>query len=362
VKGILREHTAVPAQAITVRTGTSGGADLTVAGGTSSTIAPGPYGNTVVRAGATLVLATSGLYRFKSLQFEPDTRLSVLGGSNPSVLAVEGNVSFGDRFKMDSGGGPRLQQSQVQIYSNGTAATVGFDAFLAGTLAAPSALVTLQDRSYFSGCVGGRNVTVGFDATVGSGGAGPDVRRQQSREQPGFESGTTGWTASAGAALSTTTSRFHSGTRSGSVTNRTTATQGAVSNLLSTAPQGATYDVSVWAEPSTSTSQPLTLTARVRCNGGTDQITQLAQTTGPEHRLDAAHRRLDRFELPARRAGHHGGGAAGRRRPVRGRRVSRPALPVIGYLEGGNDRAPTVRHQRINSDYGLLCTSAAQGG
>jgi hypothetical protein len=38
--------------------------------------------------------------------------------------------------------------------------------------------------------------------------------------------------------------------------------------------------VSVWAEPSTTTSQPLTLAARIRCNGGQDQVIQLAQTTG----------------------------------------------------------------------------------
>jgi hypothetical protein len=196
------------------------------------------------------------------------------------VLAVDGNVTFGDRFRMDSGGGPRLQQSQVLVYTNGATATVGFDAFASGMLAAPSALVTLQDRSYFSGCVGGRNVTVGFDATIGSGAPVRMCDASNRVNNPGFESGTVGWTASTGAALTTTTSRFHSGARSGSVTNRTAAGQGAISSLLSTAPQGATYDVSVWAEPSTSTSQPLTLSARVRCNGGSDQITQLAQTTG----------------------------------------------------------------------------------
>ena len=51
-------------------------------------------------------------------------------------------------------------------------------------------------------------------------------------------------------------------------------------NLLATAPRGATYDVSVWAQPSTTTSQPLTLSARIRCNAGQDQVIQLAQTTG----------------------------------------------------------------------------------
>ena len=280
VKGILRERASVPAQSISVRTGTSSGADLTVAGGTSSSMAPGAYGNVVVQSGATLVLPTSGLYRFKSLEFEPDTRLSILGGSDLTVLAVDGNLTFGDRFRMDSGGGPRLQQSQVLFYTNGAAATIGFDAFIAGSLAAPSALVTLRDRSYFSGCVGGRNVAVGFDATVGSGAPVRMCDATNRVNNPGFESGTAGWAASTGAVLTTTTSRFHGGARSGSVTNRTSASQGAVYNLLSTAPQGAAYDVSVWAEPSTSTSQPLTLSARIRCNGGTDQITQLAQTTG----------------------------------------------------------------------------------
>jgi hypothetical protein len=234
----------------------------------------------VVQSGATLILPSSGLYRFKSLAFEPDTRLSILGGSDLTVLAVDGNLTFGDRFRMDSGGGPRLQQSQVFFYTNGAAVTVGFDAFVAGSLAAPSALVTLRDRSYFSGCVGGRNVAVGFDATVGNGAPVRTCDASNRVNNPGFESGTAGWGASTSAVLTTTTSRFHGGTRSGSVTNRTSASQGAVYNLLSTAPQGATYDVSAWAEPSTSTHQPLTLSARFRCNGGADQITQLAQATG----------------------------------------------------------------------------------
>jgi hypothetical protein len=284
VKGVLKEHTAVGAQAITVRSGTSSGADRTIPSGTSSTLTPGAYGNVAVQTGpqggATLVLATSGLYRFKSLQFDPDTRLSILGGSDVTVLAVDGNLALGDRFKMDSGGGARLQQSQVLAYTNGSAATVGFDTIFTGTIAAPSALVTLQDRSYVSGCVGGKNVTVGFDATIGNAAPVRMCDASNRVNNPGFESGTTGWSASSGAAIAATTSRAHTGTHSGSVTNRTAATQGAVTGLLSTAPQGATYDVSAWAEPSTSTSQPLTLSAHYRCNGGSDQTVQLAQTTG----------------------------------------------------------------------------------
>jgi hypothetical protein len=196
------------------------------------------------------------------------------------VLAVDGNLTFGDRFKMDSGGGARLQQSQVLIYTNGLTATVGFDALLTGTIEAPAAAVTVQDRGYVSGCVGGKNVTVGFDATVGNGAPVRICDASNLVSNPGFESGTTGWTPSSGASLGATTSRAHAGTESGSVANRTVATQGAVHSLLSTAPQGATYDVSAWAEPSTSNSQPLTLSARYRCNGGSDQIVQLAQTSG----------------------------------------------------------------------------------
>src|SRR6185369_14538609 len=80
VKGLLREHATVAAQSVTTRTGTSSGPDLAVATGTSATIQPGAFGAVVVHAGGTLVLASAGLFRFRSLQFEPDTRLSVTGG------------------------------------------------------------------------------------------------------------------------------------------------------------------------------------------------------------------------------------------------------------------------------------------
>ena len=280
VKGQLREHATVAAQSITVRPGTSSGPDLTVAASGSATIQPGAYGVVVVRQGGALVLAKAGLYRFRSLQFEGDTHLSVMGGANLTALAVDGTLAFGDRFKMDSGGGPRLQQSQVLLYASGAIVNVGFDAALAGTLAAPAAAVTLLDRSTFSGCVAGRSVVVGIDATVGSGAPAKTCDGIDRVNNPGFEAATTGWLPSTGATLATTTSRAHTGTRSGQVGNRTAAAQGAIYNLLATAPRGATYDVSVWAEPSTTTSQPLTLAARIRCNGAQDQVIQLAQTTG----------------------------------------------------------------------------------
>ena len=280
VEGLLREHAAVAPQSITIRSGASSGADLTVPGSGSTAIFPGNYGNVLVHSGGSLVLSSSGLYRFVTLQFEPDTHLSLEGDQNLTVLAVDGAVTFGDRFKMDSGGGPRLQSSQVLLYSNGSAVTAGFDAVLLGALEAPFALVTLQDRNYFSGCVAAKNVSVGFDVTVG-GNAPVRICDASNRvNNPGFESGATAWAPSAGAALSATTARAHTGTHSGSVTNRTATAQGATYSLLASAPPSATYDVSAWAEPSTTTSQALTLTARIRCNGAQDQLVQLAHTTG----------------------------------------------------------------------------------
>ena len=121
---------------------------------------------------------------------------------------------------------------------------------------------------------------MGIDVTVGSGAPVKMCDGTDRVNNPGFEAGTTGWLPSTGATLAATTSRAHTGTHSGQVGNRTAAGQGATYNLLATAPRGATYDVSVWAEPSTTTSQPLTLSARIRCNAGQDQVIQLAQTTG----------------------------------------------------------------------------------
>jgi hypothetical protein len=280
VKGTLKEHASVAPQSISTHAGASSGADLTVPGGSTQTLHPGSIGNVLVRSGATLRLAESGLYRFTSLAFEPDTHLSIQGNQQLTVLAVDGTLVFGDRLKMDSGGGARLAPPQVLFYAGGASVTVGFDTTLVGSIAAPAGTVSLQDRANFSGCVAGSSVTVGFDATVGDGAPAGVCDTANLVKNPGFESGTTGWSASVGATLTATSTRARSGTHSGSVGNRTAPAQGAVISLLSSAPRGATFDVSAWAEPSTSTSQPLILTAHVHCNGGQDQQIQLAQTSG----------------------------------------------------------------------------------
>jgi hypothetical protein len=181
---------------------------------------------------------------------------------------------------MDTQGGPRLRAAQVLFYAAGTTVSVGFDAAITGSLQAPLGAVTLQDRSVLSGRVGGKTLTIGFDATVGDGTPSPVCDASNLVSNGGFEAGTTPWSPSPGAGLATTTSRAHGPTHSGSVTGRTSTSQGAVQSLLGSAPRGATYDVVAWASPSTSTAQSLVLAARVRCNGGSDQQIQIAQGTG----------------------------------------------------------------------------------
>jgi hypothetical protein len=169
VGGTLAENASVAAQTLPQVQVTAGSTDVTVPNGVTQALAPGSFRDVLVRSGGTLDLTGAGVYRLRSLRFEPDAFLNIVGGtSNVTVVAVSGTLAFGDRFKTTSGGQQVTSGDRVLFYTNGTTTVdVGSDVVLPATLRAPLAAVQLRDRSRITGCVGGRTLTVGHDATAG---------------------------------------------------------------------------------------------------------------------------------------------------------------------------------------------------
>jgi hypothetical protein len=95
---------------------------------------------------------------------------------------------------------------------------------------------------------------------------------------PGFESGTAGWTTW-GASLSTSGFIVRSGAGSGRTSNRTSSWQGPVQSLIGKVTSGITYRAEAWGRVSGSSNQPLALTLKSKCAGVSPNYVQLASGT-----------------------------------------------------------------------------------
>jgi cellulase/cellobiase CelA1 len=123
------------------------------------TLAPGNFGDVVVRSNATVTL-NAGTYNFASLNIETDVNLVVNGAVE---VNVEGDFQLGDRSDVTGAG-------ELGVYSNGGFVRIGTDATFSGILVAPNANVIVASRTEVDGCVGGENVTFDTDVTLASGG------------------------------------------------------------------------------------------------------------------------------------------------------------------------------------------------
>lgn len=86
---------------------------------------------------------------------------------------------------------------------------------------------------------------------------------------PGFESGTTGWSGF-GATLTAPTTLPHSGTHSGYVTGRATGTwNGVAQSFLGVMQPGVTYSISAWVRLAGGSNQPVMLTIQQIDGNGT---------------------------------------------------------------------------------------------
>jgi hypothetical protein len=169
VRNGLVERASVPLQTMLQRAVTPATAPIEIPREGLLTLTPGSYGAVTVRYHGRLKLDGAGVYHFASLFFEPDTYLDVPGGDKRTVIAASGNITFGDRLLLARTGGGTLLREDTLFYANGSVFESGFLSTLIGDIEAPNATVQLRDRTTTNGCVGGRAVTVGFDALVGDG-------------------------------------------------------------------------------------------------------------------------------------------------------------------------------------------------
>ncbi len=89
-------------------------------------------------------------------------------------------------------------------------------------------------------------------------------------DNPGFESGTTGWSARGGGSISTVTSPVHSGSYSGRAYGRTATWHGIQQNMMGKMVEGATYTVSGWVRTNNSASSTIHISFQQTDGNGTN--------------------------------------------------------------------------------------------
>ena len=96
---------------------------------------------------------------------------------------------------------------------------------------------------------------------------------------PGFESGTTGWSINSSATLTSSTAKSHTGTRAAYLINRTATWNGIVQNVAGVLQNTNTYYVSAWVLLDNATDQYVTLTLQKTDASGLSYTT-IAACTG----------------------------------------------------------------------------------
>jgi hypothetical protein len=142
ITGAVRQGTSVLALGLPTQSVVAGTTNLTVANGQSASWAPGSYGDGMVRARGTLTLR-AGTYTFRSLRFEPDTRLILSPGAGTIQVNVVDALEFGDRAQVE-GGSP----TTVTFYTNSAGQVrVGTNVLFRGLLIAPQGELHVFSRT-----------------------------------------------------------------------------------------------------------------------------------------------------------------------------------------------------------------------
>jgi len=119
-----------------VTPGTFGTTAVTVSGGQTRTLAPGSYGSVTVFSGGRLNL-TSGVYRFASLDLEPQAILGLAQASGPIQIQVQSSLIWRGTETLTSG-----SIAGFTLAYFGTA-IAPFEQPFTGVLVAPNAQATL---------------------------------------------------------------------------------------------------------------------------------------------------------------------------------------------------------------------------
>ena len=108
---------------------------------------------------------------------------------------------------------------------------------------------------------------------------GGSLPAQNLFSNPGFESGTTGWSGNSSAVFTSSTAKFHSGSRSAYLTNRTATWNGIVQSVAGVLQNTNTYYVSAWVLIDNATNQYVKLTLQKTDASGLS-YTPIASCTG----------------------------------------------------------------------------------
>jgi endo-1,4-beta-xylanase len=95
------------------------------------------------------------------------------------------------------------------------------------------------------------------------------IAAQNLAQNPGFESGTSGWSAFGPVAFTAPTTLPHAGSRSALVQNRTDTWNGVAQSLIGVLQNTNTYRISAWVRLANSASQPVLLTIQKTDGAGT---------------------------------------------------------------------------------------------
>ena len=109
--------------------------------------------------------------------------------------------------------------------------------------------------------------------------SGVRLQGQNLFQNPGFESGTSGWSGNSSATLAASTNQVHTGSRSGYLANRTATWNGIVQSVAGVLQNTNTYYVSAWVLIDNATNQSVNLTLQKTDSSGLS-YTHIAACTG----------------------------------------------------------------------------------
>ncbi|MCK9523891.1 MAG: DUF333 domain-containing protein [Proteobacteria bacterium] len=145
----------VPPAMPTFQTGT---ATITVPSDTTLALPPGHYGTLDMKPRARLTLS-SGTYTFKEVRMSVETVVNTQSDSDVVNIFVEQHIALADRVRISE-----FQSSRITIYSLVSQLSFGLENKIRASVIAPQALMTLRDRSKFTGAIRVRQLNVGVDA------------------------------------------------------------------------------------------------------------------------------------------------------------------------------------------------------
>lgn len=127
---------------------------VSVALGTSTTLAAGTYGDVVVARGATLQLS-GGTYQLCSLKVSRGGRLEITGATE---LDVAGSLAFGPGTFVGPAAGSGLTFDDLHLFVDGTAAQYSRVSHVEARLCAPAAAMRLTQGGQHVGSIVARSI------------------------------------------------------------------------------------------------------------------------------------------------------------------------------------------------------------